>query len=221
MDSTEGLFERLGVALNEGDVAGVRAGLTPRAMDVLVHVHALPSEGPVDPDIRRLLRFEGVGEVAFLLRRTRTDGYDRPRSVGSLEEIEEFFASLVHQDTMYGWRFFDDPNLTEDWPTEVSLRLNLGESASHVFYWFSECWPSGGAQRETYLFEGTIAFEQLGVFRANGTEMELEDFCEAGERWWQGLHGEDPRVSSDAQQHLAAHALRWRGPGSTSFLVSG
>ncbi len=86
-----------------------RASLTSFSMFSLC-----PSTGPVNPDLRRGLRLSGVGDMAFLLRRDSTDGYGPPLSLETLDAVEEFFESLSHQDAMYGWRFFDEPSLTED-----------------------------------------------------------------------------------------------------------
>jgi hypothetical protein len=218
MDSAEGLLERLEVALNEADAVGVRTGPTPGTVDVLLHVLALPIEGPVNPDLRRVLRLSGVGDVAFLLRRDTPDGYGPTLSLETLDAVEAFFESLSHQDAMYGWRFFDEPSLTKNWPSDVSLRMTLGGSSGHIFYWFTECRCGTGDEAEGYMFEGTIAFDQLRVFLADGAEVDPEDFAKAGERWWEGFHHGDPRVGGDAQQETATQAPRWRGAGGTSVL---
>lgn len=66
--------ERLEVALTESDVVGVRlSAIEGEAVDVLLHVLALPESGPVENDPRRMLRFCGVDDVSVLLRRVTSD----------------------------------------------------------------------------------------------------------------------------------------------------
>lgn len=199
------------VALNEADVVGIRMGNAPAVVDVLLHVLALPSEGPIDPDPRRVLQLHGVGELLVLLRHdSAIDGYGPPQPLRDLDAVEEFFASLSRVDAMYGWRFFDEPSLVADWPSDVSLRLDLGGAPGHTFYWFAECWRGEGNHVESFCLEGTSR-DQPRALRADRTEQAVDDFVADGHRWWEALRALDPRLSTEAQQEWGDRALRWRG----------
>lgn len=118
MDWSDDNRERLEVALTEADVVGLRLNVHKvGAVDVLLHVLALPESGPMENDPRRILRFFGVDDVSVLLRRVTRDGNGPPTDLADLDAVEEFFESLVTGESLYGWRYFDDPSLTEDWPS--------------------------------------------------------------------------------------------------------
>lgn len=210
-------------ALNEASVVGLRQVSGVDAIDVLLHVSALPATGPIDPDARRVLRLRLPGRVSVLLRRDSTagGGFDPAVPLADLTEVEEFFESLSWADAMYGWKFFDDPSLVEDWPRELSLTLNLGhDTAAHTFYWFSECGRGRGGDTETYCIEGTVSFEDLAVLRADGTEEPLEEFIANGCRWWNALYDGDERVSVDAQRFSHGRTPMWRTWTSAATNVS-
>lgn len=170
MDWSDDNRERLEVALTEADVVGVRLSVNEGgAVDVLLHVLALPESGPMENDPRRILRFCGVADVSVLLRRVTRDGNGPPIELAGLDAVEEFFESLVTGDSLYGWRYFDEPSLTEDWPEQPSLRLTLDANpAPHQFYWFNECGRHEQGELRSYCIEGTIGFRDLEVLDAEG-----------------------------------------------------
>lgn len=204
--------ERLEVALTESDVVGVRLpAIEGGAVDVLLHVLALPESGPVANDPRRMLRFCGVDDVRVLLRRVTRDGDGPPIELADLDAVEGFFESLVTGESLYGWRYFDEPSLTEDWPEQPSLRLTFDASpAPHQFYWFNECGRHEQGELRSYCIEGTIGFRDLEVLDAAGRRQNLDEFIADGARWWRGLQDSDPRVSVDAQSDARERQVFWR-----------
>lgn len=210
-------------ALNESYVVGLRQAFAPGgAIDVLLHVSALPPTGPIDPDARRVLRLLSPTCVRVLLRRdTGTVGsYGPALPLVDLAEVEAFFDSLSWADGMYGWKFFDDPSLVKDWPGELSLTLHLGpDGAVHTFYWFSECWRGTDHDTEAYCIEGTVSFDDLVVLRADGTEEPVEVFIANGRRWWDAMYDHDERLSVEAQQVSQQGTPKWRtwASGVTSW----
>jgi hypothetical protein len=214
----------LEVALNEAYVVGLRQTAAEDAIDVLLHVSALPPAGPIDPDARRVLRLRSPSCVKLLLRRDRTaaEGYGPALPLADLAEVEAFFDSLSWVDAMYGWKFFDDPTLVMGWPRELSLTLDLRpDAAAHTFCWFSECGRGTDADTEAYCIEGNISFEDLAVLRADGTEEPLEVFIENGRRWWDAMHDHDERLSVEAQQLAQQGTPKWRTWASDVTSVSG
>lgn len=209
--------ERLEVAPTESDVVGVRLpAIEGGAVDVLLHVLALPESGPVANDPRRMLRFCGVDDVSVLLRRVTRDGDGPPIELADLDAVEEFFESLVTGESLYGWRYFDEPSLTEDWPEQPSLRLTFDASpAPHHFYWFNECGRHEQGELRSYCIEGTIGFRGLEVLDAAGRRQNLDEFIADGARWWRGLQDSDPRVSS-MPRATRASARSSGGTGRTS-----
>src|SRR5260221_8943129 len=63
------------VALNKADVLGIRLEPSGAWCDLLLHVLALTETGPIDPDVRRILRLNRPARVSILLRpdRLQTD----------------------------------------------------------------------------------------------------------------------------------------------------
>lgn len=52
-----------------------------------------------------------------------------------LATVDRFFDSLAWGGSMYGWRFFDEPQLTEDWPRDPSLCQSPQESQHGAPKW--------------------------------------------------------------------------------------
>lgn len=212
MDWNDDNRERLEVALTEADVVGIRHSPTDtEAVDVLLHVLALPESGAVKDDPRRILRLDGVDEVKVLLRRVTRDGSGPPLSLADLDAVEQFFESLVTGESLYGWRYFDDPSLTADWPETPSLRVAFdARPAPHQFYWFNECGRHEQGELRSYCIEGTIGFHDLRILDAGEQPQDLDEFIADGARWWRGLQDYDPRVSTDAQQASRERQVFWR-----------
>lgn len=199
-------LDDLNVALNEATVVGLRP-VPGGGVVLLLNVLALPATGPADPDGRRALICSGVSRTRVLLRRWNTAGdptYGPAIPLRDFEAVEEFFASLSMFGAMYGWEFLDKPDLIDDWPPVVSLDRSLdAAAAAHSLYWFNECGQDDGRDGYvTYCIEGVVDFQELTVERFDGTPVALEEFAAAGKRWWQGLYGNDPRVSPSAQVAL-------------------
>lgn len=210
MEWTERNQERLETAVNEADVVGVRS-LDRETVAFLLEVCALPEVGPMDPDPRRMLVLHGVTELRFLLRRVTVDGSGPAVPLADLEALEDFFESLASGGSMYGRRFFDAPELTEDWPPTPSLVVHLaGDTPAHTFYWFNECGRVEDGETRSYCIEGTAGFADLSVRLANGTDQAVEDFVDDGVRWWQALQDHDPRVNVDAQGTWSRSRVKWR-----------
>jgi hypothetical protein len=188
MDGSEETRTGLEVALNESEVVGLRVASSDSACELLLHVCAQPDQVPGDPDPRRVLRLLHATRIRVLLREDRPDGYGPPIVLADLDQVESFFASLAGWEAMYGWEFIDRPARTGDWPDEPSLTVDLRSGrSSHSLFWFTECWRPDDDLR--YCIEGTVGFDDLEVFRADGTPEPLEEFIAEGRRWWDTLYG--------------------------------
>jgi hypothetical protein len=125
--------------------------------------------------------------------------------------VERFFDSLAWGGSIYGWRFFDAPELTSDWPPDLSLRIEVRDDvAPHSFYWFNECGVEEGGETTTFCIEGTVTFDDLVVFDAAGEEVPIDTFIADGARQWDALYARDVRLSVDAQRASQQDAARWR-----------
>ena len=215
MNWSERNRERLEIALTEADVAGVQEA-DDDSLAFLVHVMALPEVGPMDIDARRRLVLHGVAEARFLLRRVTVEGNSPAIPLASLAAVDQFFDTLGMGGSMYGWRYFDDPDLTADWPAEPSLVVSMSDhDAPHSFYWFNECGRVEEGEIHSYCLEGTVTFDDLTVLRADGAAQPVSEFADQGVRWWQAFQDFEERVNSDAQRAWTASRLTWRQwPGS-------
>jgi hypothetical protein len=201
------LTNDLNTALNEATVVGVDLDQAAATARLLLHVLALPEQGPIDPDPRRAMTLTGVSDFQLLLRHDPCGGEFGPAiPVADLKELVSLFAQLDRFEPMYGWRFVDDLDLTGDWPPQPSLTLRLRpDPAAHSLYWFTEC----AQDEDSFCLEGVIRFDGLRVERADATPVTVEQFAADGRRWWTGLHANDPRVSGEAQI-AAGNGPRWR-----------
>jgi hypothetical protein len=214
----------VGVALNEADVLGIQLEPSGAWCDLLVHVLALPETGPLDPDARRVLRLVSPAQVRVLLQQDRFQraGYGPVIPLTGLDQVEAFFASLAWSGSMYGWEFLDAPSLTRDWPAQPSLSIEIRPQAgSHSLYWFNECGRAEGDARAAYCIEGTVTFEDLEVRRADAALQPLDEFISDGDRYWQGLHNRDQRLSVQAQRAAQDGTPSWRPYMRNSVIISG
>jgi hypothetical protein len=218
--------ERVDGALNEADVLGLRPVPDGDAVDVLLHVLALPADGPLDPDRRRILRLHGPSAIDIVLR-THALGVpaDAPAiPLADLDAVEAFFASLSWGGSIYGWRFFDDPSLVAGWPAPPSLHVDLrAEAAGHSFYWFNECGIDDGGDIAAFCIEGSVTFDDLTVHRADGSPQPVDEFTADADRYWTALHAGDPRLGFDAQRAAQVGTPTWRpwGDGLTTTTITG
>jgi hypothetical protein len=220
-EETRGAVE---VALNEADVLGIRLEQSGAWCDLLLHVLALPEADPPDPDARRIVRLTSPAQVRVLLRTEQAgpDRYGPAIPLAGLGAVEDFFASLSWSGSMSGWRFLDDPSLTRDWPARPSLAIDVRPGAgSHSLFWFSECGREEDGTSGAYCVEGTVAFEDLEVLRADGSPQPLDEFTAGGHRYWEALHSRDERVSVHAQRAAQAGTPSWRPYAWATVIVSG
>jgi hypothetical protein len=188
-----------------------------------VEVLALPEVGPIEPDLRRVIVFGGASSIEVILRKEE-DGLGEVLPLRSMDELEDFFASLAQADAMYGWSFIDAGNPGEDWKVPRSLVQSSSTShfATHTIHWFSECGrPAAGDRWERYYLQGVIHFDSLRVERPGHRAMDLDEFLNDARRWWDAFEARDLRLTSEAQQHAQAARISWRGWGGTSVMVSG
>jgi hypothetical protein len=214
MEWDDATRERLEVALNESDVVGVRLDAAGAYVDILLHVIALPESGALAKDGRRIMRVMRPAELRFLLRRDPVGEQAATQPAIPLadeEAVENFFDSLAWGGSIYGWRFFDEPGLTSDWPADPSLRISVRtEGGPHSFYWFNECGVERDGDSEAFCIEGTITFDDLAVFDAEERAIPIETFIADGVRQWDALYAHDERLSVDAQRESQNRAPKWR-----------
>lgn len=214
MDWDDATRESLETALNESDVVGVRLDPAGAHVDVLLHVIALPESGPLLKDGRRIMRLTRPSELRFLLRRDPIGQQTATQPaipLADVDAVEKFFDSLAWGGSIYGWRFFDEPGLTSDWPAEPSLRVSVRTGGgAHSFYWFNECGVEKDGETEGFCIEGTVTFDDLVVLDAAGREIPIDAFIADGVRQWDSLYAHDERLSVDAQRESQQEAPKWR-----------
>jgi len=203
---------------------GIRLEPSGAWCDLLLHVLALPDAGAIAPDARRILRLAAPAQVRVILRpwQSGPGKYGQVIPLADLDAVEDFFASLSWSDSMYGWKFLDDPSLASDWPARPSLRIDLRPGpGSHSLFWFSECGRAEHGSPAAYCIEGTVAFEELQVLRADATPRPLDQFTADANRYWNALHSHDKRLSSTAQQAALAGTPSWRPRVRNVVTISG
>ncbi len=214
MDWDDASRERLETALNESDVVGIRLDPAGAHVDVLLHVIALPESGPLTNDGRRIMRLTRPAELRFLLRRDPVDEQAATQPAIPLADeaaVEDFFDSLAWGGSIYGWRFFDEPGLTRDWPSDPSLLISVRpDGGEHSFYWFNECGVEGDGEAEAFCIEGVITFDDLAVLDAEEREIPIDTFIADGIRQWDALYTHDERLSVEAQRESQVGAPKWR-----------
>ena len=222
MEWDQGLIDQLDLALNESTVCGLRYDAERREARLLVEVEALPEVGPMDPDPRRVIVMSSVESIEVTVRSDRVDGYGPVLPLGSLDDVEQFFAGLSWAHPMYGWEFVDVTDPGPAWQVEPSLRLRPGGGlAAHSLRWFTECGSAGRTgEPHSYVLQGIVWFAELRIERADGSSLPVERFLADGARWWKGFRAGDSRLSAQGQREAASAALRWRHwPASGSMIV--
>jgi hypothetical protein len=140
----QGLIDQLDLALNESTVCGLRYDADLGEARLLIEVEALPEVGPIDRDPRRAVVMSSVESIEVTVRRDRVGGYGPVVPLGSLDDLEQFFAGLSWAHPMYGWEFVDVAVPGPAWQVEPSLRVKPGRGvAAHSLRWFTECGSAG------------------------------------------------------------------------------
>jgi hypothetical protein len=220
----EGTRDDVDMALNEADVLGLRLEPAGAWCDLLLHVVALPETGPAGPDARRILRLTSPAEVTVVLRAMRPapEQHGPVIPLAGLDAVEDFFASLSWSDSMYGWKFLDDPSRAGDWPAQPSLAISPRPGpGSHSLYWFSECGRQEDGDPAGCCIEGTVQFEDLEVLRADLTPQPLDQFTADADRYWKALHRRDEQLSVAAQQAAQTATPSWRAFARNAVTISG
>ncbi|MEX0426065.1 hypothetical protein AB3X52_00420 [Nocardioides sp. DS6] len=175
---------------------------------------ALPGSGTLMKDGRRIMRLTRPAELRFLLRRDPVGAQAAAQPAIPLADeaaVEDFFESLAWGGSIYGWRFFDDPSLTSDWPTEPSLRISVrADGGAHSFYWFNECGVETDGETEGFCIEGAVTFDDLAVLDADERKIPIETFIADDVRQWDALYARDERLSVEAQRESQVGAPKWR-----------
>jgi hypothetical protein len=212
VDWDQSLIDRLDRALNESTVCGLRYDVQRGEARLLVEVEALPAVGSIDRDPRRAIVLSSVESIEVTLRNDRIGGYGPVLPLGSLDDLEQFFAGLSWAHPMYGWEFIDVSDPGPAWQVEPSLLVRTGGGvAAHSLRWFTECGSAGGTgEPRSYVLQGVVWFAELRIERADGSGLPLERFLADGARWWKAFREGDSRLSVQGQREAASASLRWR-----------
>jgi hypothetical protein len=221
----QSLIDRLDLALNESTVCGVRYDAERGEARLLVEVEALPEVSSIDRDPRRAIVLSSVESIEVTVRRDRVGGYGPVLPLGSLDELEQFFAGLSWAHPMYGREFVDVAVPGPAWRDEPSLRVRTGGGvAAHSLRWFTECGSAGRTgEPGSCVPQGVVWFAELRIERADGSSVPLEGFLADGARWWKAFREGDSRLSVHGQREAASASLRWRHwptPGSVMVPAS-
>lgn len=204
----------LDLALNESTICGLYFDPVSGVARLLLEVLALPEVGPIDPDPRRVLLLAGTSRIDVTLRRVLPQLTGPAITLDSLEDVEQFFASVTLPGQMTGWSFIDLADAGEDWDSTPRLSITGGSAeGKHTLHWFSESGrPAFDGGYDFFILQGVVHFDDLSIERADGRSVTLEDFAADGHRWWSAMYAGDPRLSGDAQQRAQSTSLSWRTP---------
>lgn len=201
----------LDLALNESTICGLYFDPVSGVARLLLEVVALPEVGPIDRDPRRVLLLAGTSRIDVTLRRmSQVTG--AAITLDSLEDVEQFFASVTAPGQMHGWSFNDLADPGEDWDLTPGLSMTGGSvTGRHTLHWFSESGrPAPGGDYDFFILQGVVHFDDLSVERADGRLVTLDDFVADAHRWWSAMYAGDLRLSGDAQQRAQSTSLSWR-----------
>jgi hypothetical protein len=190
VELTEEQVQGFGVALNEATLVGVEVDPARRAAALTFSVLSLPpAPAPPPSDPRLSFILEPLGRVAVSLRDGSWDdmkAHVEPFELDRLPEVVSSFKQLP----VYGWEFLDVPEadrfarmkrkLSLDWHSDIA-------ASGHTLDLFQE----GGGTRHLDL---RFWFDELRIYRPNGSEVSFDDFVADGVRWWDGLHAGDERT---------------------------
>jgi hypothetical protein len=218
----QGLIDRLDLALNESTVCGLLYDADRGEARLLIEVEALPEVGPIDRDPRRAVVMSSVESIEVTVRSDRVGGYGPVVPLGSLDDLEQFFAGLSWAHPMYGWELVDVTDPGPAWRVEPSLQVRPGRGvAAHSLRWFTECGSAGRTgEPQGYVLQGTVRFADLRIERADPGSLPLGRFLADGARWWKAFREGDSRLSGQGQREAGSVSLRWRNwPASSSVIV--
>jgi len=211
------LIRALNAALNEATVRGIDYIGARDEVRLLVDVCALPAEGPMDADPRRVLVLCEVAVIEVVLRTDRSSerpAYGPVIPLANMADVAEFASSLSWMHPMCGWDFIDTEGFRTDFPSTPSLAVRAPAlRPAHSLFWFTECGRQEGRASVAYCLEGVVYFQALRVERADGSPVPVVEFAEDGERWWKAFFQHDARVSVQAQREAAEARLSWRTTG--------
>ena len=188
MGLTEEQREALGVAVNEATLLGCEVNADQCVAAVTLEVLTLPEKGDPPADPRVQILFLPVGRVAASLR---MGGWDDATAEIQPFRIEELLATVQSFGGLpiYGWQFFDrhDEEM-KMWGNRLSLdwRSSRDEGRRHSISLFQE-----GDNRHLDL---CLWFDRLEIRTPDGSQVNFEEFCAGGKRWWDAMYSGDPRT---------------------------
>lgn len=201
--SSRNLPDDIDKALEEAVWLGIKVQPERKRVGVALDVLTLPEIG----DGRRMwvvLWLEGVRRIAASYRLGRWDDPSAEVVGVSLAELPEVLASFGRR-PVYGWEFFDPSGAGRGgWATSgrqlsLDVRWARGPSA-HVIELFQE------SDRQ---LDVRVWFDTVRVVSEGPTDIPLDVFAAAGERWWSALFAGDERTEH-AGIHPITAAEVWR-----------
>jgi hypothetical protein len=172
----------IGVALNEATLSGAELDTDRRIAGLTFSVLTLPKEGQSQEDSRIQIILKPVSRVAASLR---TGIRNNPSEVQPLK-IEQLLEAIgTFKSPIYGWDFIDvEKKEFSILKNKLSLDWRSGiEGNKHTLSLFQEA--------PNRVLDLCFWFDSMDVFTAQGTRIELDDFIDGGQRWWDGLHSGD------------------------------
>jgi hypothetical protein len=168
----------LGVALNEAEWHDLT--VTDDRVEVLLAVLARDNAGDEVADPRRTLRLTGCSRLVVSYRGGRWDDDSapvRPLDLDGLRDVLRRYGGTP----IYGWRFVDAPESWARWEHRLSLDLELGGRGLHHLSLFQDI------RGEAHL-DCRVWFTELSVQDGAGAPLALDDFIDAGVRWWDAMY---------------------------------
>lgn len=148
---------------------------------MLLTVLARDEAGVEAGDPRRTLRLTGVSRLVASYRGGTWDDLTAPVTPLDVAGLREVLRR--HGGTpIYGWDFVDTEDRSwPDWRDRLSLDLPLGGPGGHELTLFQDI-------RGLAHLDLKVWFAGLSVLDGGGTRLDLDEFIDAGRRWWDAMY---------------------------------
>jgi hypothetical protein len=193
-------MEGLDFALVEAVLVAVEVDTKKRIAGITLVVLWLPEDGPQGEDEPFQFVLRPVGRVVGSLRHGAWNDSGAKVEALQVEDLPRVFERIGNL-PIYGYRFFDVPDkegrlrLKKSWFLREAGRFSFdwrsGEDGlSHTLDLFQEGWEDG----EHRHLDLRIWFDDLQVFRADHSEVSVEELIAGAKRWWEAWNEDDPRT---------------------------
>ena len=184
----EDLRHKIGLALNEATLLGVKFDNKQSAVSCTFAVVAMDKNGDVPTDNRLLFVFKPVGRFVASYRNGHWD--DKEATVHKIQPTDIFeVVQNFRGQAIYGWDFVNCGDKEFDnWKDRLSFNYSLGENngLTNTIDLFQE----DGVK---YL-DFRIWFDDFEIFTPTHDTVELQTFIDNGKRGWDAIYNGNEKV---------------------------